>query len=137
MGTRRGTEERAMAASALVRLCPDLFNRIASVARDEDLSVAAWLRAQAVTALGIDTATSRPSRARRPIPAEDVVAVAELRAAIGRAVGALVQTAARTRGQDQVILHDELEDLIRTFRRQAREIDTLKATLMASNEVRP
>lgn len=89
--SRRGTENRAMASQALVRMDADLAAACARAAGSHGLTIAAWLRGLAVAAVDMP-GSARPSA---PIPAPDplVADLSLLIRSVGRANGAVVQLA--------------------------------------------
>lgn len=89
--SRRGTETRAMANQAFVRMDADLAQACAQAADRQGLTLAAWLRGLAVAAVDMP-GSARPSA---PIPAPDplVADLSLLVRSVGRMNGAVVQFA--------------------------------------------
>ncbi len=131
MPGQRGSERRTMLASVHVRMPEQLARAVQSAAETAGTSAASWLRLRASDALCGPPEDVRPSRPRRGLPPEDVVAVARLREAVAEAVGALVRSSAFNRvSGDPLAISVELEALIPRFRQAAFALDDLKASLL-------
>ena len=132
MPGQRGTEKRAMADQALVRLSPDLSALVSAAADAAGLTVPAWLRGLAVAAVGADSSEVRPSKPRPGIPSDDVISIALLREVVAELSGAMVKAAIKTRIDGAESLHAEIEAAIPGIKAAVLDLDRLKAKLMSA-----
>jgi hypothetical protein len=127
MSGRRGTEQRALSESVLVRLSPEAASAVAARAAERGLSRAAWLRDLAVAAAQLPFAERRPSRpAAAPVrPRADLAALARLAGALGRAAGATIQVARALRERGAAERHAEAEAVLRALKASQQELVAL------------
>ena len=126
----RGTERRRLGGQVVIRLMPDTAARVAACAATAGLSQAAWVRRELASLVGADSADVIPVRASRPphpMPTADIVVLAQLREAVGEAVGTLRQVAGLDRARGGARL-SELDAGIDRLLAAAAELDTAKGS---------
>lgn len=118
--------------SVYIRLQPGIAARLDAAASEAELSRAGWVRREIVRALpeGSEAISLPPSPPRRPttIPADELVEVSRLSAAISRTGGAVVQLCRALR-EGCHPFHDDAERVLADLRAVQGDIGRLVARL--------